>query len=305
MNEKDRSRYGILYGIAAYGSWGVFPLYFKAVKHVSAYEILAHRIVWSFLILAIMVAVLRRWKELLRELQSGKLLLMLGLSTLLIAANWLVFIYAVTSGQVLEASLGYFANPLLNVLLGVVVFRERLRPLQTLSIVLALAGFIVLAGFAGDVPWIAATLAVTFSLYGLMRKIMPVDGLVSLTVETLSLTPVAMIYLAYLSATGGGASGGMHTLGLLALSGPVTTMPLLFFGAAARRLRLSTMGILQYLSPTLQFSLAVLIFGESISAAQIVSFACIWTGIIIYTSDSLRAARQAKLALVEPFGGDP
>ncbi len=202
MNEKDRSRLGILYGIAAYGSWGVFPLYFKAVKYVSAYEILAHRIVWSFLILAVMVAVLARWKELLRELQSPKLLLMLGLSTLLIAANWLVFIYAVTSGQVLQASLGYFANPLLNVLLGVVVFRERFRPLQTLSIVLAFAGFLVLASFAGEVPWIAASLAVTFSLYGLMRKIMPVDGLVSLTVETLFLTPVAMIYLAYLSATG-------------------------------------------------------------------------------------------------------
>jgi chloramphenicol-sensitive protein RarD len=304
-HEKRRSRLGILYGIAAYGSWGVFPLYFEQVGFVSPLEILAHRIIWSFLILAVMVAVLGRWKELLRELQSPKLLGMLGLSTLLIAANWLVFIYAVTNGHVLQASLGYFVNPLLNVLLGFLVFRERLRPLQTLSIVLALAGVLVLAIFVGDVPWIAASLAVTFSLYGLMRKIMPVDGLVSLTVETLVLTPVALFYLTYLSTAGRLAPGGLHTLGLLVLSGPVTTLPLLFFGAAARRLRLSTMGVLQYLSPTLQFMLAVLVFRERFYAAHIATFACIWTGIVIYTVDSLRAARQARLALVEPFGGDP
>jgi chloramphenicol-sensitive protein RarD len=305
VSEKHRSRDGILYGIAAYGAWGVFPLYFKAVKFVSAYEILAHRIVWSFLILAIMVAVMGRWKELLRELKSDKLRLMLGLSTLLIAANWLAFIYAVTHGQVLQASLGYFANPLLNVLLGVIVFRERLRLLQSLSIVLAFAGFVVLACFVGEIPWIAATLAVTFALYGLMRKIMPVDGLVSLTVETLYLTPLAIGYGVYLSATNSTAPGGLHTLGLLALSGPITTLPLLFFGAAARRLKLSTMGILQYLAPTLQFTLAVVVFHETFKAAQIASFACIWTGIVIYTANSLHAARQARLEVVEPFGGDP
>jgi chloramphenicol-sensitive protein RarD len=309
VNEKDRSRLGIFYGIAAYGSWGVFPLYFKLVRFAGSMEILAHRVIWSFAILAMMVAALGRWKELLRELQSDKLRLMLGLSTLFIASNWLVFIYAVTSGQVLQASLGYFANPLLNVLLGVLVFRERLRPVQMVSIVLALAGFVVLACFVGQVPWIAATLAVTFSLYGLMRKLMPVDGLVSLTVETLVLLPVAMVYLAYLNVTQTGATGGLSTLGLLALSGPVTTIPLLFFGGAARRLRLSTMGILQYLSPTLQFTLAVVAFGEPFKPAQIASFACIWAGIIIYTADSLRAVRQAKMAaemtVVEPFGGDP
>jgi chloramphenicol-sensitive protein RarD len=255
-----------------------------------------------------MVAALGRWKELLRELKSDKLRLMLGLSTLLIAANWLAFIYAVTHGEVLQASLGYFANPLLNVLLGVVVFRERLRLLQGLSIVLAFAGFVVLAFFVGEIPWIAATLAVTFALYGLMRKIMPVDGLVSLTVETLYLLPLAVAfleYLVYLRATQSDVSGGLDTYALLALSGPVTTLPLLFFGAAARRLKLSTMGILQYLAPTLQFTLAVVVFHEPFKAAQLASFACIWTGIIIYTANSLHAARQARLEVVEPFGGDP
>ena len=305
VDEKQRSRTGILCAVAAYGSWGVFPIYFKKVAFASPYEILAHRIVWSFLILAVMVAAFGRWKELLRELKSGKLLLMLALSTLLIAINWLVFIRAMVNKQVLEASLGYFVNPLLNVLLGVALFRERLRPVQSVSIALAFMGMLVLGCLVGQWPWIAASLAVTFSLYGLMRKIMPVDGLVSLTVETLFLAPAALAYLVYLGTTHHAAAGGLSALGLLILSGPVTTMPLLFFGAAARRLRLSTMGILQYLSPTLQFLLAVFLYGEKFDVPQIAAFACIWMGIVIYTADSLRAARQAKLALVEPFGGDP
>ncbi len=298
-------KHGIIYAIAAYGCWGLIPLYFKAVAGVAPLEVLAHRALWSFAMLAVMVAFLGRWSELGRELRSGKLLAMLGLSTLFIAANWLVFIYAVISGQVLQASLGYFINPLVNVILGVVFLRERLRPYQTLSILLALAGVLVLAGFVGEVPWIALALALTFGLYGLMRKIIPVDGLVSLTVETLAMTPVALAYISYLGATREGAGSSLGTLGLLALSGPVTTVPLLFFGAAARQLRLSTMGILQYLSPTLQFLLAVVAFHEPFSTAQIVSFACIWTAIAVYTADSYRAARQTRLALVEPFGADP
>ncbi len=293
------AKHGIIYAIAAYGSWGLIPLYFKAVASVAPAEVLAHRALWSFAVLAVLVAFLGRWTELGRELRSGKLLVMLGLSTLFIAANWLVFIYAVVSGQVLQASLGYFINPLVNVLLGVVFLRERLRPYQTLSILLALAGVLVLAGFVGEVPWIALTLALTFGLYGLMRKIMPVDGLVSLTVETLAMTPVALAYLVYLAAARQGVGNSFGTLGLLALSGPVTTIPLLFFGAAARQLRLSTMGILQYLSPTLQFLLAVVAFQEPFSTAQIVSSGCIWTAIGIYTADSYRAVRQDRLALVE------
>ncbi|MEI8374123.1 MAG: EamA family transporter RarD [Planctomycetota bacterium] len=299
------SKRGIIYAIAAYGSWGLFPLYFKAVAGVAPVEVLAHRALWSFVVLAVLVAVLGRWTELGRELRSGKLLAMLGLSTLLIAVNWLLFIHAVVSGQVLQASLGYFLNPLINVLLGVVFLRERLRPYQTLSIMLALVGVVVLVCFLGEVPWIALTLALTFGLYGLMRKILPVDGLVSLTVETLAMAPVALAYIGYLGATRPGAGSSLGTLGLLALSGPVTTIPLLFFGAAARQLRLSTMGILQYLSPSLQFLLAVVAFREPFSMAQIVSFGCIWTAIAIYTAVSFRAARHDRMALVEPFGADP
>ena len=294
------SHSGILYGIAAYSSWGIIPLYFKTVASVPPVEVLAHRAVWSFVLLAVLVALLRRWRELWRELHSRKLLLMLTLSTLFIAANWLTFIYAVTTGQVLQASLGYFINPLVNVLLGVMFLHERLRPRQTLSIGLALVGVLVLTAMAGAVPWVALALAFTFALYALMRKLMPVDGLMSLAVETLIMAPLALVYLGYLAAATGHGPLGLRTLGLLMLSGPITTVPLLFFGAAARRLRLSTMGILQYLSPTLQFLLAVLAFGEPFSAAQLLSFACIWMAIIIYATDSFRAARQYRIEVLEP-----
>jgi chloramphenicol-sensitive protein RarD len=231
-------------------------------------------------------------------------MLILGLNALLMAANWLTFIYSVVSGQVVQASLGYFINPLVNVLLGVVFLRERLRPCQTLSIVLAAVGVLVLTGLIGEVPWIALTLASTFALYALMRKKTPVDGLASVTVETLAMTPFALAYLGYLAATANVTGSGPETIGLLMLSGLVTTVPLLCFAAAARRLPLSTLGILQYLSPTLQFLVAVVGFAEPFSSAQMIGFACIWTGIGIYTADSFRAARQARLDLVEPFGGD-
>jgi chloramphenicol-sensitive protein RarD len=290
---------GILYGIAAYGSWGVFPLYFKTVASVSPVEVLAHRAFWSFVVLAALIALLGRWRELWRVLRSGKLLVMLALSTLFIAANWLTFIYAVTSGQVLQASLGYFINPLVNVLLGVLFLRERMRPGQMLSIGLALVGVLVLVAIVGEVPWVALALAVTFSLYTLMRKLMPVDGLMSLAVETLGMLPFALVCLVWLNAPGRSAGGQWPVLGLLMLSGPVTTVPLLFFGAAARRLRLSTMGILQYLTPTLQFLLAVLAFREPFSLAQLLSFACIWAAVLIYAADSLCATRS-PVAVIEP-----
>ena len=298
--EEGRSRYGVVYGIAAYGLWGLIPLYFKAVAQVAPVEVLAHRALWSFVMLAVLVLMLGRWRELWWGLHNGKLMLMLGLSTLLIAANWLIFIYAVQTSQLVQASLGYFINPLVNVLLGVMFLRERLRPRQTMSIALAVVGVVILTGFVGEFPWIAVVLALTFGFYGLMRKIMPVDGLVSLTVETLVMTPVAVAYLGSLGTGAHTTSNGSATLLLLMLSGPVTTVPLLFFGAAAKRLRLSTMGILQYLAPSLQFLLAVLAFGEPFSSVQLLSFACIWTAVLIYILDALRAACEYRIEVVEP-----
>ncbi len=302
MNRTDQHRphYGVLFGMAAYGLWGLIPLYFKAVAQVAPLTVLAHRALWSFVVLAVLVLLLGRWGELWRELESRKLLLMLAVSTLLIAANWLLFIYAVETRQLVEASLGYFVNPLLSVLLGVVFLRERLRTAQTLSIALAVVGVLILTRLMGQFPWIAVALALTFGFYGLMRKIMPADGLVSLTVETALMTPLALAYLGYLGTAAPTSGSGTAPLLLLMLSGPVTTVPLLFFAAAARRLRLSTLGILQYLSPTLQFLLAVAAFGEPFSSAQLLSFACIWAAIAIYATDSLRAARGGRIEVVEP-----
>jgi chloramphenicol-sensitive protein RarD len=282
----------LLCGAAAYGMWGLIPLYFKAVHEVAPLELLAHRATWSFVVLAVLVYAVGRWGELWEELRSPKLLAMLALSSLAIAANWLLFIYAVVSGQVLQSSLGYFINPLVNVLLGVTFLGERLRPYQVVSIAMAAVGVVVLAAMVGSVPCLALALALTFGLYGLLRKIMPVDGLVSLTVETALMTPFALAYLGYLSEAATATAGGSRLMGLLLLSGPVTTVPLLFFGVAARRLRLSTMGILQYLSPSLQFLLAVAVFHEPFSPAKLLSFALIWTAIGIYTADSLRAMRR-------------
>jgi chloramphenicol-sensitive protein RarD len=294
----------LLCGLAAYGLWGLIPLYFKSVAGIAPLEVLAHRALWSCVMLVLLIGWRGRWAELRRELRSPKLLAMLALTSLLIAANWLTFIYAVISRQLLQASLGYFVNPLVSVLLGVVFLRERLRPYQMASIALAIAGVIVLAAMVGQLPWISLTLALSFALYGLLRKLMPVDGMVSLAVETFVMAPFAVAYLGYLAASEQITGYEPPAVGLLMLSGPVTTVPLLFFGAAARRLRLSTLGILQYVTPTGHFLLAVLAFGESFSTPQLLSFACIWTAVAIYTVDSYRAARQAGIDLIEPFGTD-
>jgi len=291
---------GALCGIGAYGLWGLIPLYFKTVAHVSPLEVLAHRAAWSFVVLALLVSIVGQWGELRRGVADRRTAAMLAVSSLLIAANWLVFIYAVASNQVLEASLGYFANPLVNVLLGAVLLHERLRTNQKVAIALAAVGVLVLAIRVGTLPWVAVALATTFALYGLLRKTMPMAALSGLTVETLGLTPAAVAYLGYLGWTGASAVTGPAMAGLLALSGVVTSVPLLLFAAAAQRLRLSTLGILQYLTPTLQFTLAVVVFREPFSAAQITSFAFIWTAVGVYTADALHASRLARLELVEP-----
>jgi chloramphenicol-sensitive protein RarD len=298
-----QEKIGVLCGVAAYGLWGLIPLYFKAVARVAPLELLAHRAMWSVVVLAIIVAWLGRWRKLWRELGSWRLRLMLATSSALIAVNWLLFIHAVVSGQVLQSSLAYFVTPLVNVLLGVAFLHERLRRGQLAAMALAAVGVTILGVFVGQWPWIASALALSFAFYGLLRKLMPVDGLVSLTVETLFMLPPAVAYLVYLAATTDG-TGDRRTFGLLMLSGVVTTVPLLFFGAAARRLRLSTIGILQYLAPTLQFMLAVFVFGEPFSWVQWLSFGLIWTAIAMYTFDALRAHRQAAV-IVEEFGVEP
>lgn len=287
------------YGIAAHGLWGLFPLYFKTVVQIAPAEVLAHRVLWAFVILLGLVRLLGRWDEVRNELRSRRLVLMLGLSGTLIAVNWLTFIYAVSTNQVLQASLGYFIGPLVSVLLGVVFFRERLWPNQILAIGLATVGVLVLAGFVGQIPWVALTLACTGSFHLLIRKMAPVDGLVSLAVEILVVSPAALVYLGYLAATSELTGRSPSMIGLLMLSGPMTVVPFLFYGAAARKLRLSTMGILQYLTPSLQFLLAVAVFRESFSFVQLISFVCVWTAVAIFTVDSYRASRVIPVDPIE------
>ncbi len=281
----------MIFGLGAYVLWGFIPLYFKAVERVAPPEVLAHRVLWSLLVLAVVMSALARWRELSPRRARWRLVGSLLLSAFLIGVNWLTFIYAVAHQQVLQASLGYFLNPLATVLLGVVFLGERLRPCQKASIALAGTGVVIFAVLVGDLPWIAVSLAASFSLYGLMRKTMVIDGLAGLTGETLALAPFSLGYLLLLHARGVATVPNLSTLALLSLSGPITVVPLLLFIGAARRLRLSTVGILQYITPTLQFSLAVFAFGERFSTAQLVSFAFIWAAVILYALDSIRAVR--------------
>jgi chloramphenicol-sensitive protein RarD len=291
-------RQGVIYGVLSYGLWGLVPLYFKLVADVWPLEVVAQRVIWAWALLAIVVTLVGRWRDVWPALVSRPIMLALGTSTLLLAFNWFVYIYAVTTNQIVDASLGYFLNPLVNVLLGVVILGERLRRWQSAGIALAGVGVAIMGA-----PWIAVSLAVSFAFYGLLRKQVAVDGLLALFVETLLLAPVALAFVGYLQATGASvfvASDPGMCFTLMA-SGVVTCGPLLLFGAAARRLRFATLGILQYLAPSIQFLLAVFLFGEPLSTTRLVALCFIWAAVAIYAIDSLRmikserdAARQAE-----------
>ena len=307
MSEQERSgvQSYLLHGVAAYVLWGLIPLYFKLVDRVALVEVLAHRVLWSFVLVALLACCLGRWSELGRNFRNRRILGLLSLSATLMACNWLMFIYAVMSNQTLQASLAYFAAPLLTTLLGAVFLRERLSPLQVLSMAIAAAGVAVLTWAVGQVPWLALAIALTGCFYGLVRKLTPTDGFISMAVETTVLTPVVLAYLGYLAITGTATGNAPGTVGLLMLAGPITTVPFLCFGRAIRGLRLSTMGILQYFTPSIQFLLAVFLFREPFPAVELVSFACIWTAIGIYMADSYWAARQARPRAIEPLMIDP
>ncbi len=287
------SRSGLLYGLAAYGLWGLMPLYFAAIRHVSSQEVLAQRIVWCSLLLALVLSVTGRWTALIRSLRSSRVRTTFFLSALLLSANWLAYIHGVTTGRTVETSLGYFINPLLNVALGMLFFRERLRPLQACALVLAMLGVLNLIANAGQFPWIALTVALSFALYGVLRKTAPADAFIGLSIESFMLLLPAVGYLAYLASCGSLQFGTTDRMtdGLLAASGVVTAVPLLCFGQAARTLRLSTLGFLQYLAPTMQFLLAIMVLGEPIDPTRWVSFGCIWVALAVYSLDAWRRLR--------------
>jgi chloramphenicol-sensitive protein RarD len=293
MDQQD-SRKGLAYGIAAYTLWGVFPLYFKLFDGINPLEVLAHRILWSFVLLAVFVTLIGRWPELISTLRRPRVLPTLAASTLLIGVNWFTFLYSISVGDVLQSSLGYFITPLMSVLLGVVLLGERLRGGQLVALTLAGAGVIYMTTSAGAFPWIALTLSVTFSLYGLARKLVAADALLGLLVETMLLAPVSALYLINVHRQGPGAitSNGLGIAALLFGSSIVTTIPLLLFAGSARRLRLSTLGFLQYLAPTLQFLCAVVVFGEAFSPEKMVAFGCIWGAVGLYAADSFYAYQR-------------
>ena len=278
---------GVLYAIAAYTLWGFFPIYLKALSTVPAFQITAHRVVWSFVLLTAILLARREVRQLLAVLSPHMLLLYLAAGALL-AVNWLVFVWAVVSGFVVETSLGYFINPLVSVLLGMVFLREKLRAWQWLPVGLATAGVLWLTLSLGVPPWIALVLATTFGLYGLVKKVAPLGSLFGLTVETTLIFLPALGFLLLQEGTGVGAFGhadGLTNL-LLILTGAVTVAPLLLFSAGVRLIPLSTMGLLQYISPRLQFLSGVLLFGESFSLARGVGFGLVWLALIAFSVEN-------------------
>lgn len=292
MDEWARERrVGLIAGSAAYGLWGLFPIYFKALASVPPLEILAHRIAWA---LPLLLFLLRRRDLIgsLREALRGRPLAILAASAAAIALNWLVFLWSVLTGRILEGSLGYFITPLVSVLLGVVVLKERIERPVALATTLAAFGVGWITLQVGRLPWIALALALLWGCYGMLRKIVPVGALVGLTVETLLLLPLACGYLLWSRAAGRLAflAGERGLDLLLVLSGPLTAVPLLLFVGAARRLPLSTLGFLQYLSPSIQFVLAVFVYGEPLTTARLLAFCCIWAGLAIFLAHSMRRA---------------
>lgn len=295
LDARRTGRAGVAYGLAAYLFWGLVPVYFKAIASVPPFEVLAHRILWSVPLLVILLARRRDRGAALAALRSRRTLMTLALTTVLVAANWLTFIWAVSHNQLMAASLGYFINPLLNVALGFVFLHERLRPWQYGAVLLAAVGVAYTTVVRGQLPLVALALAASFGLYGLLRKTARVDALVGLTVETALLWPASLVYVFVLSVGDRSPFGRSVSLTLLLLAaGVITAVPLLWFTHAARRLRLATLGFMQYLAPSGQFLLAVAAYGEPFDGTHAVTFACIWSALAIYSLDAVRQAQRVN-----------
>jgi chloramphenicol-sensitive protein RarD len=289
------ARRGLVYAFAAYGAWGIFPLYFKAMRGVDAPEILAHRVAWSAVFLAGLVTLQRRWLEFVRAYGSLQSIGTYALSTALVTTNWLVYIWAVVTGHVLDASLGYFMNPLVNVLLGAMFLRETLRPRQMMAVALAALGVLLLVLRVGHFPWLALTLAFSFGSYGLVRKRAGIDPVVGLLVETSLIAPLALGLITWRAWQGtGGLGRDPSTTALCLLAGVITAVPLIWFAHGVRNLRLATMGLVQFVTPTLQFLFAVLLFHEPFTTSHAIAFGCIWGSLVVYTADAFWGSSRVK-----------
>ncbi len=284
-------RAGLLFGLGAYGSWGLFPAFFPLLKPAGAFEVLAHRIVWTLAFMAVVLLVAGLGRQLRRI--DRRTWLLLAAASMLVSANWVIYIYAVNNGHVVDAALGYFINPLVSVALGVLVFGEKLNGTQGLALIIAVMAVVVLGVEAGTAPWIAVGLAVTFGLYGLVKKIVPTDPRVSVGVESALAAPFALAYLAFAGLGGHGhfLGHGAGHVALTVLCGPVTAIPLLLFAAAAQRLPLVTLGLLQYLTPAMQMTWGVVVGREPMPPARWLGFALIWVALTVFTADAVRRTR--------------
>lgn len=294
--DAKQTRQGVLLALAAYFIWGIAPAYFKLIYYVPADEILTHRVIWSFFFMVALISISRQWSTVKALLQTPKKIVMLALSAVLIGGNWLLFIWSVNNHHMLEASLGYFINPLVNILLGMLFLGERFRRMQWLAVALAACGVLVQLWTFGSLPIIALGLAFSFAFYGLVRKKIAVDAQTGMLFETLWLLPIAAIYLFCIadSATSHMGSNGWSLNLLLIAAGVVTTIPLLCFTGAATRLRLSTLGFFQYIGPTLMFILAVTFYGETPGADKMVTFAFIWVALAIFIMDAVYTQRRGR-----------
>ena len=296
---RSAARTGLLFGLGAYGSWGLFPAFFPLLKPAGAVEVLAHRIVWTSVVMAVLLLAARRMSDLARI--DRRTWLLLVCASALISTNWVIYVYAVNNGHVVDAALGYFVNPLVSVLLGVLIFRERLNRAQLVALLIALAAVILLSVEVGDVPVIALGLAGSFGLYGAVKKVVAVDPPVSVGLEAAIAAPLAISYLVALQLGGHGqfTNHGPGHLVLMILAGPVTAIPLLFFAAAAHRLPLVTLGLLMYLNPAMQMTWGVVVGHEPMPPGRWIGFALIWVALVVFTVDAVRRARADQ-----PAGAD-
>ncbi|RPF54000.1 EamA family transporter RarD [Aquisalibacillus elongatus] len=294
----SEERLGTIYTASAYILWGILPLYWKLVEHVSAWEILAHRIVWSFIIMMIIIWFLRRWSLFVEEWRDifvyRKKLFGITAAGIVISLNWVIFIWAVNSDRVLDASLGYYINPLISILFGFIFLQERFSKIQWVAIALAFAGVFYMTYNFGSVPWAALGMAITFGLYGLLKKTVDLNAIFGLAIETLIVMPIALIYIFYLEFEGAGAMGFSLEGLILMGTGLATAIPLLLFGQGAKRIPLSLVGFLQYFAPTIMLILGVFLFDEAFTEVHAITFTLIWLGLVLYSYERFQQLRKMK-----------
>ena len=288
------NKQGLLFALSAYTAWGVFPIYWKLLQQVPALQLISHRIIWSFALLMIILALKGGIKTIIGQMTNLKVLRVYALASILIGINWLFYVWAVNAGFIIETSLGYFINPLISVLLGTIFFKERLRPMQWIAVLMATIGVAYLTIAYGRLPWIALILAFSFGFYGLVKKLAPLSSVSGLTMETGLLFLPALGYLLFSEWHGGGAftHSGLQADLLMIGTGLITTFPLLMFASATQRIPLSMVGLMQYIAPTIQFLIGIFIFHEPFSNQQLIGFGLVWIGLIIFISESILRARQ-------------